>query len=91
MSSINNFQELENQELDRMGEGPGRAVSNVNQKLHSNMRVFHFIGDIVELYFPKIVGLFVKMSGGGRKEDVNFKGGHKSDDYTRPKYPNTFE
>ncbi|MEL6986798.1 MAG: hypothetical protein AAGK97_03120 [Bacteroidota bacterium] len=56
------------------------------------MKIFHFIGDIVELYFPKIVGLFIKMSGGGKREDVNFDGGHISDDdYKRPKYPNTFE
>lgn len=87
MSSENNFKKLERQELERIGEPPGK----INQNVSSNIRVFHFIGDIVELFFPRIVNLFVKMSGGGKKEDVNF-GGHISDDENkRPKYPNTFE
>ncbi len=85
----NSFKELEKENSKQFDEREKRVRHNVN---HS-MGFFHFIGDILELFLPKLVSIFVNVTGGNgpkqeRKQDP--EGGPSTDgDGLRPKYPNT--
>lgn len=74
---INNFKELERQEMQKLDPAVNRIKSNVN----SNLGMFQFIGNITDLFLPKIFGLFLTMFGGD--EDA------KHSEFPKNKYPNT--
>ncbi len=74
---INNFKELERQEMQKLDPAVNRIKSNVN----SNLGMFHFIGNITELFLPKIFGLFLSMFGGNDDTDTT--------EFPKNKYPNT--
>lgn len=77
----NSFKELEKLNEDKFRGREDRLKSNIN---HS-VGIFQFIGDLVELYLPKVFSLFSRMSGGGPSN-----ADHTSDE-ERPKYPNTID
>jgi hypothetical protein len=85
----NSFKELEKESSKQFDEREKRVRDNVN---HS-VGFFHFIGDILELFLPKLFSIFVNVTGGnGPKQDRENdpKGGPSTDgDDLRPKYPNT--
>jgi hypothetical protein len=56
----NNFKLLE-QEL--MNEKEAQIV-RVQNNINYNRTLFQSIGDIVELFFPKIIDVFIRMTGG---------------------------
>ncbi len=56
----NNFKRLEEEEFNNMPEPPAEIQNNIVGQVN----LFRFIGDIIELYLPKVVDLFVQMSGG---------------------------
>ena len=56
--SVNNFKELEKIETEFMDEPIGRIKNNVV----GSLGLFRFVGDIIELFLPKIFNLFVSMS-----------------------------
>ncbi len=56
----NNFKRLEEEEFNNMPEPPAEIQNNIVGQVN----IFRFIGDIIDLYLPKVVDLFVQMSGG---------------------------
>lgn len=84
----NSFKELEDQESSKFSE---QSELKIKHSLDSNVGLFHFIGEIVELYLPKIFGMFVKMSGGGPSPSDEINNPNRSSDNDRPKYPNTID
>ncbi len=73
----NNFKELEKQEIKNLDNAVGRVKSNVKR----NLNMFSFIGDMAELFIPKIFGLLLNMMG--RKD--------KTEQFPRDRYSNTRE
>jgi len=85
----NSFKELEKESSKQFDEREKRVRENVN---HS-VGFFHFIGDILELFLPKLVSIFVNVTGGKgpvQEREHDPEGGPSSDgNDLRPKYPNT--
>ena len=73
---VNNFKELEREEIKNLDPSLSRIKSNVN----SNLGIFQFIGEMVELFLPKFFGMFINLAGGGSDENIN--------DKKDKKYPN---
>jgi mannosyltransferase OCH1-like enzyme len=71
---VNNFKELEREEIKNLDPAIKKIKSNVN----SNLGIFQFIGEMVELFLPKVFTMFIHLSS--NKDSV--------DDKDR-KYPNT--
>lgn len=84
----NSFKELQKEETDKFSNASQQKIRN---NLDSNVGLFHFFGEIVELYLPKIFGLFVKMSGGGPSAADENIDPNRLTDNERPKYPNTLD
>jgi len=63
---MNNFQKLEQ---ERSKEYPN-AVKNVKKRVDKTMNVYKFVGNIFDLYVPKIVG-FVSVILGGDIDQEN--------------------
>ena len=73
----NSFKELERLEL----EGRNVPLNKIQNNITSNLGLFKFMGDIMELFFPRMVDLIVRLTGGS----VN----PKVDSGSKPsKYPN---
>ncbi|MEO1712013.1 MAG: hypothetical protein AAFU60_01640 [Bacteroidota bacterium] len=70
-----NFHDLED-DMEREFRPPPQIRENVE----ANLGVFRFIGNIVELYIPRLFDLFVRMSGGEAPTEPSVKG---------PQAPNT--
>jgi hypothetical protein len=60
--ATNNFKELENEIVSNRDAQIKRVQNNI---MHSRS-LFQTIGDVVELFFPKMVDVLMKMSGGGK-------------------------
>ena len=57
---MNNFQRLEEEELEGLPDLPLGIAQNVNSTLGG----FRFFGNVVDLYLAKIADVFVMMTGG---------------------------
>ena len=84
----NSFKELQEEETGKFNSVSEQKIRN---NLDANVGLFHFFGEIVELYLPKIFGLFVKMSGGSPSGANDNDDPNRSTDNERPKYPNTVD
>ena len=87
---MNNFQELfEEEERDVQDSNALRGIqSNVWQTLG----VFKFVGQIVEVYLPKVISMFIMASGGntggsGGGSNPPSSGGSIDPDDLKPKGP----
>jgi hypothetical protein len=56
---VNNFKELE-KEIVSTREA---RIQKVHHNIVQTRSLFQTIGDVVELYFPNVVDMFVRMSG----------------------------
>ena len=74
---VNNFKELEREEIKNLDPTINKIKSNVT----SNLGIFQFIGEMVELFLPKVFNMFIHLSS---NKDSN-------DDKDRRKYPNTID
>ena len=79
---VNNFKELEKEQVEQFSQ---IQKEKVKSSIDSSVGMFRFIGDIFELYLPKVVDMFVRMSGGGPNENGLSK---KKENHDNPKYPN---
>ncbi len=84
----NSFKELQEEESAKFSD---HSQQKIRSSLDSNVGLFHFLGEIVELYLPKIFGMFVKMSGGGPSPTDDINNPNRLSDNDRPKYPNTID
>ena len=72
---MNNFKELEQMELAQ-----ARFKNEyVKASITNSVGKVRFVGDMLDLYIPKVLGVFIGMSGGQVKQN----------DTRSPKYPNT--
>ena len=62
MAAKNNFKELEEEQLGLYPHTPSEVGNNVK----GSMRLFSFVGDIVELYLPKVFDMLLSLVGGER-------------------------
>ena len=75
---MNNFQRLEEEEINRFKEQPLDIIGN---KVHNKLDNMRAMGGIVELYLTKLVDVFVMMTGGNTQRPNNtfsHTGGHGS-------------
>ena len=63
MERRNNFEELEEETLEQYGSPP----SEVKRNIKKNIGLFHFFGNIVDLFFPKVLKIFSNMAGADDK------------------------
>ena len=59
--SINNFKRLEEEE--EVGRGHSPLPPRVGRNVRGNIGLIEFIGNIVELYLPKVFEMFSSISG----------------------------
>lgn len=72
---MNNFKELQKMQLDKVEFRSSRIKSGIS----SSINAFSFVGNMLDHFIPKVLGIFVNMTGGDdNKTSVR-----------RPKYPNT--
>ncbi len=76
----NNFKELEIEQASRFD---AQRSDRVKKDVHNSMSIFRFIGDIIELYIPRVLGIFTSMSGGDAPDKI------QDNVRQRPKYPNS--
>ena len=72
---MNNFKKLQEQELNNVEF----RTNSIKSGISSSMNAFRFVGDMLDLFIPKVLGIFVNMTGGDDKKTS----------IRRPKYPNT--
>ncbi len=65
---MNNFQRLEEEELNELTELPLGLIGN---KVHNSLDNMRTMGSMVELYLTKIVDVFVMMTGGNAERPNN--------------------
>jgi hypothetical protein len=70
---INNFKLLEQQLMDQKEA----QLTRVQNKINVDRSLFQSIGDMVELYFPKILEVFIKMTGGNEMKSPDSKYPHE--------------
>lgn len=83
--AANNFKELEKLNEDQFRDSA--SDNQIRKNVSHSIRFFRFFGDIFELYIPKVIGVFVNMSGGAPNDDHGGVADHSTDTDT-PKYPN---
>jgi len=66
MAAKNNFKKLEE---EQMKENP-HTPPDIENNIKGSMRLFHFMGDIVELYLPKVFDLVLSLVGADRNEQA---------------------
>ena len=64
---INNFKKLEKLEVENLDQPIARIKNNVT----GSLGLFRLIGDMIELFLPKIFGTFVSMSKPKKPNDSN--------------------
>ncbi len=63
----NNFKELEKERMEEAGSALHKIKSNVN----SNLGVFQFIGEMIELFLPRVLQLFTQGDENGERFPKN--------------------
>ena len=66
---MNNFQRLM-QEEERRTPPPPPSIKN---NLGGTMKVYRFLGQVVELYLPRVFDLFILLSGGEKEQESSRK------------------
>jgi hypothetical protein len=61
---VNNFKELERELMSQKDDQLKRVQNNITQ----SRSLFQAIGDLVELFFPKVVDVLLRMGGGDDKD-----------------------
>ncbi len=86
--SKNSFKELAKDNQKNFEGKEKRIKENINHSIG----FFHFIGDIIELFVPRVVQVFLGISGAkGPNKDAEEGGSRSSDSQDTPRYPNTLE
>ena len=64
---MNNFQQLLNDDAGGF-DGCG---DRVYKRVTGTLDTFRFLGEVVDIYFPKMVDTLIVMSGGSEEDDPN--------------------
>ena len=65
----NSFKELEEIELKEIS----MRTENIRNGINSDIGMMKYVTSVIELYFPKIVDLFISLAGGSTGEDEDSK------------------
>lgn len=60
---VNNFKKLEEDLIAKHGEPPAKVKKGID----STFGIFRIIGDIIDLFIPKMIRLFINLAGGEEK------------------------
>ncbi|MEE9439909.1 MAG: hypothetical protein V3V14_12960 [Saprospiraceae bacterium] len=61
----NNFKELEELELEGLSISSDKILNGIS----ADIGILRYISEVVELYFPKIIDLFVGLAGANTQQD----------------------
>jgi len=61
----NSFKELGQKEIDEIGETPKKVEQNVMGLVHGG----HFFGDVIELYFSRMIDLILSLFGADQEPE----------------------
>lgn len=64
---INNFKKLESLEVENMD----LPISRIKNNVTGSLGLFRLVGDMIELFLPKIFGTFVSMSQSKKSNNPN--------------------
>ncbi len=78
MERRNSFEELEAETIRRYGSPPGEISNNIRR----NIRVFHLFGDLIDLFFPKVLRMFASMASGS--SDQHNSKDHRTQNHSKP-------
>ncbi len=67
----NNFQELFEEEDQETREKFGANLSNVQGQIWQSLSLFRFIGDIVDVYVPRLIETVIYVAGGNPENNSN--------------------
>ena len=62
----NNFKKLEEDLISRHGEPPSKVKKNID----STFGIFRIMADILDLFIPKMIQLFVNLAGGEKNPKI---------------------
>ena len=85
---MNNFKRLEDEENELIGIPP----KDIKVKIDDSVGFFRFVGNVVDLFLPRMIGAFTNLLGGGsRYGQLDIGNRDLEDDEHPPKYPNKAE
>jgi len=73
-TKLNNFQKLQLKQIEEHVDQKPGVSPQIEKSVMGNMRTFGFMGDMLELYVPRVFDLLVNMVGGQRDETINSQG-----------------
>jgi len=87
--SKNSFKELAKEDQKHFDEKDRKIKENINHSIG----FLHFIGDMIELFVPRVVQIFLGISSakGPKVNSDEDEGSRLSDVQDNPRYPNTLE
>ena len=60
----NNFEKIEEDLISQFGEPPKSVKRNIDE----SFSIFRMIGNIIELFMPKVIEVFVNLAGGDKDD-----------------------
>ncbi len=70
-TKLNNFQELEELQINEHLEQRPDVSPKIETGVMANMRTIGFMGDILELYLPRVAEILVNIFGGQRGNTIS--------------------
>ncbi|MFK7807034.1 MAG: hypothetical protein AB8F74_04450 [Saprospiraceae bacterium] len=67
-NKLNNFQQLQQQQITEHLDEKPEISPQIEMGVMSNMRTIGFMGDILELYIPRMYDIIISLFGGEREE-----------------------
>lgn len=69
---MNNFQKLQEQQEEHYYTSEG--ANNLKKDVMGTLTTFRFIGDVIDVYLPRVVDMFIAISGGSLTDNRKEKG-----------------
>jgi len=70
-TKLNNFQQLEELQINEHLDQRPDVAPRIEMGVMANMRTLGFMGDILELYLPRVADIVVALAGGSRDESIS--------------------
>jgi hypothetical protein len=70
-TKLNNFQQLEKQQIKELLEQKPHVSPKIEMGVMGNVRTMGYMGDILELYLPRVFDLFISLFGGRKDKSIH--------------------
>jgi hypothetical protein len=70
-TKLNNFQQLEEQQINELLKQTPHVPPKIEMGVMGNVRTMGYMGDILELYLPRVIDLFISLFGGRRDKSIH--------------------